>query len=212
MQDRAPETDAARLRSLTISDGKLSPAFAAATYQYTAAVGYDVAAITVGASASAGATVTIVPADADATTTGHQVALQVGENSIVVLVASPGATDTKIYFLDVIRASEADDEADEADEAEPLQFVDGIGTEPVLRITGALKDQARSANPQQPRGAQAQQPTLGLDPAAHLDAGQEVELTLTAYQGDQRGANLSPGGPCGSNGRARRDPFRARRV
>ena len=50
----------------------------------------------------------------------------------------------------------------------------------VLHLTGALRGEPRPANAQQPRGAQAQQPILGLDPVGHLDAGQEVELTLTA--------------------------------
>ena len=135
-----------------------------------------------------------MPADADPTAVLHQVSLKVGENPIIATVTAEDGRTKKTYTLLVTRAPEADGEAaedplpadDEGDEDEPLRFVDGIGSEPVLRLTGALKGQVRGANEQQPRGTRAQQPTLGLDPAAHLDAGQEVELTLTAYQGDER--------------------------
>ena len=53
----------------------------------------------------------------------------------------------------------------------------------VFRITGALKGPVRGADERQTRGSQPQQATLGLDPVGHLDAGQEVELTLTAHYG-----------------------------
>ena len=53
---------------------------------------------------------------------------------------------------------------------------------PKTGIAGMLKGDARGANAQQPRGSQSQVSTLGLDPEAHLDAGQEVTLTLTVAE------------------------------
>ena len=193
-KDPKPKSTDATLRAIAFSEGFIKPAFAATTYNYTAAVGNHVAILTVVTISAPGASVAIMPADADPTAALHQVSLKVGENPIITTVTAEDGRTKKTYTLIVTRAPEADGEADEdplpADDegadVEPLRFVDGIGSEPVLRLTGALKGQARGANEQQPRGTRAQQPTLGLDPAAHLDAGQEVELTLTAYQGDER--------------------------
>ena len=53
---------------------------------------------------------------------------------------------------------------------------------PKTGIAGMLKGDPRGANAQQPRGSQSQVSTLGLDPEAHLDAGQEVTLTLTVAE------------------------------
>ena len=193
-KDPKPKSTDATLRAIAFSEGFIKPAFAATTYNYTAAVGNHVAILTVVTISAPGASVAIMPADADPTAVLHQVSLKVGENPIIATVTAEDGRTKKTYTLIVTRAPEADGEADEdplpaddeGDEDEPLRFVDGIGSEPVLRLTGALKGQVRGANEQQPRGTRAQQPTLGLDPAAHLDAGQEVELTLTAYQGDER--------------------------
>ena len=193
-KDPKPKSTDATLRAIAFSEGFIKPAFAATTYNYTAAVGNHVAILTVVTISAPGASVAIMPADADPTAVLHQVSLKVGENPIIATVTAEDGRTKKTYTLLVTRAPEADGEAaedplpadDEGDEDEPLRFVDGIGSEPVLRLTGALKGQVRGANEQQPRGTRAQQPTLGLDPAAHLDAGQEVELTLTAYQGDER--------------------------
>ena len=193
-KDPKPKSTDATLRAIAFSEGFIKPAFAATTYNYTAAVGNHVAILTVVTISAPGASVAIMPADADPTAVLHQVSLKVGENPIIATVTAEDGRTKKTYTLIVTRAPEADGEADEdplpaddeGDEDDPLRFVDGIGSEPVLRLTGALKGQVRGANEQQPRGTRAQQPTLGLDPAAHLDAGQEVELTLTAYQGDER--------------------------
>ena len=117
--DGAAETDvAAGLRSLTISEGTLTPAFAATTYQYTAQVAHHVATLTVAASARTGASVTFTPADAAPATDGHQVALQVGDNPVAVLVT---ATDgkKKAYILTITRAAQADGAAG-------LQFVGSV--------------------------------------------------------------------------------------
>ena len=62
----------------------------------------------------------------------------------------------------------------------------GTGTpkqgKPKTGIAGMLRGDVREGNAQQPRGSQSQVATLGLDPAAHLDAGQEVTLTLTVAE------------------------------
>ena len=120
--DGAAETDGAAgavgLRSLTISEGTLTPAFVATTYQYTAQVAHHVATLTVAASARTGASVTFTPADAAPATDGHQVALQVGDNPVAVLVT---ATDgkQKAYILTITRAAQADGAAG-------LQFVGSV--------------------------------------------------------------------------------------
>ena len=119
--DGAAETDdaagAVELRSLTISEGTLTPAFAATTYQYTAQVAHHVETLTVTASARTGASVTFTPADADLATDGHQVALQVGDNPVAVLVTADGKQ--KAYILTITRAAQADGAAG-------LQFVGSV--------------------------------------------------------------------------------------
>ena len=119
--DGAAETDVAAgavgLRSLTISEGTLTPAFVATTYQYTAQVAHHVATLTVAASARTGASVTFTPADADLATDGHQVALQVGDNPVAVLVTADGKQ--KAYILTITRAAQADGAAG-------LQFVGSV--------------------------------------------------------------------------------------
>ena len=84
----------------------LSPAFASATTAYTAAVRSDVASVTVAATATAtGATVSFAPADADASTTGHQVSLTEGANTITATVTDGG--DTGSYTVTVTRVAPA---------------------------------------------------------------------------------------------------------
>ena len=193
-----PKSTDATLSALALSTGIVRPSFAATTSNYTAAVGLDVAVTTILTVPAQGAKVTITPADADPQEPFHQVPLQVGENQILVVVLAEDATTTRIYTLNIRRGDvadepepPADDETDDEGESLALDgaldgVFDGVGDEQVLRMTGALKGPARGADPQQPRGNKAQQPTLGLAPAAHLDAGQQVELTLTAYQGQAR--------------------------
>ncbi|MDE2812338.1 MAG: cadherin-like beta sandwich domain-containing protein [Gemmatimonadota bacterium] len=193
-----PKSTDATLSALALSKGIVRPSFAATTSHYTAAVGHNVALVTILTVPAPGAKVTITPADADPQEPFHQVLLQVGENQILVLVTAEDATHTRRYVLNVRRGSIADEtqtptdeEADDEGEDLALDGVgelvfDGVGDELVLRMTGALKGPARGPDPQQLRGNKAQQATLGLAPAAHLDAGQQVELTLTAYQGQAR--------------------------
>ncbi len=51
--------------------------------------------------------------------------------------------------------------------------------QPSNRIAGGLKGDVRGPSAQQPRGDRSQRSSLGLDPAGHLDAGQEVTLTVS---------------------------------
>ena len=84
----------------------LDPVFAAGTTSYTATVENDVATVTVAATATAaaaGATVAFDPAaDADTNTPGHQVALEVGANTITATVTHGGQTQD--YTVTVTRA------------------------------------------------------------------------------------------------------------
>ena len=100
----------ATLISLSISDGTLTPAFAADTTSYTALVANAVSSITVTPITNhPDATVAFLDADdqpladADTTTDGHQVNLSVGENTIKVKVTFEDATATETYTLVVTR-------------------------------------------------------------------------------------------------------------
>ena len=53
---------------------------------------------------------------------------------------------------------------------------------PVTRIAGGLRGAVRGSSSQQPRGDRAQQSSLGLGPTGHLDAGQEVTLTVSVAE------------------------------
>ena len=92
-----------------MSSGTLRPTFAATTYEYRAAVQYNVRQITVTATAATGVTVEyldatdITLADADTGTNGHQVDLAVGETAFKVKVTS--GANTKTYTVTVERDS-----------------------------------------------------------------------------------------------------------
>ena len=91
------------LRALSLSPGRLDPAFTPATRIYAAAVGGGVAQVTVAATPNkAGARATITPRDANTTVAGHQVDLRVGANTIRVSVAD--GTNTGVYTITVTRA------------------------------------------------------------------------------------------------------------
>ena len=91
------------LRSLSLSSGRLSPAFNPAESSYDVEVYYEVEVITVAAVKNASdADFTIDPVDSDQSTNGHQVALNVGANTIGVQVtANDGTTET--YTITVTR-------------------------------------------------------------------------------------------------------------
>ena len=104
-----PASPDATLSALTLSDGTLTPAFAAGMTDYTATVGPRVAQITVTATPAAGATIAYTDADdvalpdADATTAGLQVALDEGANTITVTVTAEDGTTTQTYTVIVTR-------------------------------------------------------------------------------------------------------------
>ena len=92
--------------ALTVSGAVLSPAFAAGTTAYTAAVGHEVGRVTVAATpARSVSTVAFVPAvDADPATEGHQVDLAEGANALAVEVGAEDGTTTRRYAVAVTRA------------------------------------------------------------------------------------------------------------
>ena len=103
---------AATLSALTVSEGTLDPVFAPQDTSYTAAVASTVAQITVTATPSdATDTVAYLDAagaalsDADANTAGHQVDLEVGENTIQVKVTLADTLASRTYTLAVTRAT-----------------------------------------------------------------------------------------------------------
>ena len=102
-----PDSDDATLSALNLSDGALDPAFSSADTMYTATVGVDTDTITVMATAthdSAEVVITPAEADADTASAGHQVALAIGENTIMVTVTAEDESTTMRYHLTVTRS------------------------------------------------------------------------------------------------------------
>ena len=100
----------ASLIDLWIAEGAIDPAFGADTTGYKATVANETASTTVAAMASnANATVVFLDAgdnrlgDADAATEGHQVNLNVGENTITIRVTSEDKSSVQDYTLIVTR-------------------------------------------------------------------------------------------------------------
>ena len=107
----AASTDAT-LSALSLSDGTLAPTFAVATTDYTALVANSVDEVTVTATENhASATVKYYDAidaeiaDADTNAAGHQVALAVGANTIVVAVTAEDGSTSQDYTVTVTRAA-----------------------------------------------------------------------------------------------------------
>ena len=108
--DEALSTDAT-LKSLTVSDAELVPAFAAETLVYRAAVAAETATVAAAAS-DAGAAVAYGPAeDADAELDDHQVAVpETGEALVEVAVTAADGT-VRRYRAVLSRAAEEEEEA-----------------------------------------------------------------------------------------------------
>ena len=109
---QTPSNDAS-LSALTLSQGRLDPAFASATTEYSASVGYTVTQITVTPSQSdSGASVGFLNAsdsvlpDRDSVAPGHQVDLVVGENVLKVRVMAEDSLTTMTYVVTVTRTEE----------------------------------------------------------------------------------------------------------
>jgi len=100
----APSTNA-DLSSLTISEGALSPDFLSGTLNYTAQVANAIASLTVTPSAAGtNATITV---NGMAVVSGNQsqdIALNVGETTITVIVTAEDGVTTKTYTIVVTRS------------------------------------------------------------------------------------------------------------
>ena len=103
-------TTDATLSALSVSGATLSPAFAAATTTYYAAVANSVSQATITETTSeATATVEYLDdsdatrTDADTMTAGLQVNLSVGSNIVKVKVTAPDTTTTETYTVNIVR-------------------------------------------------------------------------------------------------------------
>ena len=102
----------ATLSALSVSGATLSPAFAAATTDYSMTVANAVSQVTITATTSE-STATIeyldgsdaTRTDADTMTAGLQVNLSVGSNIVKVKVTAPDTTTTKTYTVNVLRGA-----------------------------------------------------------------------------------------------------------
>ena len=105
-----------RLSALSVSPGTLTPAFAAATFDYTVDMAQSVEHLTVAATAATGTTVTITAPDAGPGTAGHQVALNAGEvggnaAQTAFLVVVTAGSKIESYTVTAIRAAPLSEDA-----------------------------------------------------------------------------------------------------
>src|SRR6185503_10242046 len=106
---RAPSTNA-NLSSLKMSKGTFSPTFASSTTSYTDAVGNTIASVTVTPAATdPDATIKVNGATVTSGTASNPINLNVGPNTINVVVTGQDGTTTKTYTVTVTRAPSADD-------------------------------------------------------------------------------------------------------
>ena len=106
----SPEMELAPLISLAVEGVSVFPEFEQNVLAYTAFVDHDRERVTVTATArDQGATVSVNPADRNATTTGYQLDLEQGRNTIVITVTAMDGTTTREYELTVFRTPEAAD-------------------------------------------------------------------------------------------------------
>ena len=102
---RVRATADATLSGLTLTGVELDPPFNPGTTGYEVSVPHDVSLLTVASAPSqGGASRVIRPGDADPAAGGHQVELEVGENTITVTVRAQNGTDTLTYTVMVNRA------------------------------------------------------------------------------------------------------------
>ena len=100
--DGSRTTPTIGLANLELAGVTLSPDFASDMDTYVALVRSDVGETTVVATPETGGVVSISPADSDADSTGHQVALDDGDNGITITVTKSGSIPTT-YDLTVTR-------------------------------------------------------------------------------------------------------------
>ena len=115
----APNLTDATLNRLTISEGTLTPEFAAAEEDYTARVVHSVESLTVEVRTTHADSeveitptdaVDITPDDADDATSVYEIELDVGPNTITVEVTAADESTTKTYELVVTRLEEVPSE------------------------------------------------------------------------------------------------------
>jgi len=101
-------TDAS-LSALSVSSGSLVPTFAGSTTAYAVNVGYAVSSITLTPTVNqTSATVTVAGASVVSGSASGGVALNVGSNSIAVVVTAQDGTTTRTYTVTVTRAASID--------------------------------------------------------------------------------------------------------
>ncbi len=114
----------ANLKSLSLSDGKLSPSFSSGTTSYTAAVDRETTSCKIYATAS--------DKDARVSVDGGN-NLQVGTNNCSVTVTAPNGSQ-KVYRIKITRSSTSTDtSSDEPDEETPDEEPDEAKPEDVLK-------------------------------------------------------------------------------
>ena len=112
--------------------------FRSAHTDYTATVGNSLSMTTLTTTVGGGARVLErYPGDADATTTGHQIALEVGETDIEVVVASKDNTDTTTYTVTVTRRATSTVITGTITDAEPDEDGNTVGVSGVQIRVGA---------------------------------------------------------------------------
>jgi len=100
----------ANLYSLKMSKGTFSPTFAGGTTSYTDAVGNTITSVTVTPAATdPDATIKVNGATVTSGTASNPINLNVGPNTINVVVTGQDGTTTKTYTVTVTRAPSADD-------------------------------------------------------------------------------------------------------
>jgi uncharacterized repeat protein (TIGR02543 family) len=99
----------ATLSALVLSSGTPSPTFSSGTESYTASVGHSVTSITVTPTRTQGnATITVNGTAVTSGSASGSIALNVGSNTITVVVTAQDGSTTKSYSVDVTRAGSAD--------------------------------------------------------------------------------------------------------
>ncbi len=110
----APENSTnADLNSLGLSNGVLTPTFNSSTLSYLATVTNDISSVTVTpTSTDAGATITVQGMVVASGVTSQSITLNVGDNSIAIIVTAANGTTTKVYTIVTTRAVGASANAD----------------------------------------------------------------------------------------------------
>ncbi|WP_429126125.1 cadherin-like beta sandwich domain-containing protein [Ensifer sp. 4252] len=109
---RAASADA-NLSSLVMSSGTLSPVFASGTASYTAAVSNSTASLTVRPTASdANATITVNNTTVASGATSGPISLNVGSNTLTIVVTAQDGTTTETYTVTVTRAASSNADLD----------------------------------------------------------------------------------------------------